>query len=222
MKTMDIIQSHENRLYSQRDSMEKTKISQLIAAGILIEKTKTGFTVSELMSSLHWPEDQTQYARNVMVALTNKGQAIKLNNSRPVVYSFKKKGIATAKGTAKAIKDRTRQNTEQPSRAASAPQASEEHASQPVNAFANTAVSHESCVQDIPSEPQSEGEIQRIRKLERRITELEAELVDIKKRLGDAQTRISEQDRMIARQDRIILGQKKDRKSPITIWKRRS
>jgi len=203
--------------------MEKTKISQLIDAGILIEKTKTGFTVSELMSALQWPEDQTQYARNVMVALTNKGQAIKLNNSRPVVYSFKKKGIAPAKGTAKAAKGRTSKNTEQPPRAVSAPQASEEHAPQPVTAPAKAAVLHDGPAQQhIPLEPLSGGEIQRIRELERRITELEAELVDTKKRLGEAQTRISEQDRMIARQDRIILGQKKDRKSPITIWKKRS
>ncbi|KJS32411.1 MAG: hypothetical protein VR64_06670 [Desulfatitalea sp. BRH_c12] len=203
--------------------MEKTKISQLIDAGILIEKTKTGFTVRELMSALHWREDQTQYARNVMVALTNKGQAIKLNNSRPVVYSFKKKGTAPAKGTAKAAKGQTRPHAEQPTRAASAPQASEEHAPRPVNASAKAVASHEGLAQrDIPLEPQSGGEIQHIRKLERRITELEAELVDIKRKLGEAQTRIGEQDRMIARQDRIILGQKKDRKSPITIWKRRS
>ncbi len=66
-----------------------TKISKLIDAGYEIEKSKTGFTVNELMDMLKWNEDQKQYVQNVMVSLTKKGKAAKLNNSRPVIYTLK-------------------------------------------------------------------------------------------------------------------------------------
>ncbi|KJS30732.1 MAG: hypothetical protein VR64_14435 [Desulfatitalea sp. BRH_c12] len=173
--------------------MAKTKISQLIEAGNNIEKTKTGFTVSELMSALRWIEDnEIQYARNAMVTLTKKGQARKLINSRPVVYSFKKNHIAKATQSI------------------------------PLHSSLKTPEFHpDGCARKIIP-LKEDGESRRGKTLEHRIKELETQLAETKQKLAEAQANISKHTRTIEMQDRIIKGQKRERNAaPVMIFKRR-
>jgi len=192
---------------SQGNFMGKTKISTIIEAGLKLEMTKTGFTISELMSTLGWAENQKQYVRNIMSALTKKGRARNVNNSRPVVYSFKTNGTvppvhATTLSGSPATHFVNKSNP-QPERL-------------PLKAPEDIDT------RSIPLAQIEDGVFRHDSALERRIHDLEAELAETKRHLVAAQGRITEQVHVIERQNRIILGQKREKPAPVTIWKRRS
>jgi hypothetical protein len=130
-----------------------------------------------------------------MVTLTKKGQARKLINSRPVVYSFKKNHIAKA---AQSI---------------------------PLQPPLKTPEFHpDGCAgKIIPLALREDGESRRGKALEHRIKELETQLAETKQKLAEAQATVSKQTRTIEMQDRIIKGQKRERNAtPVMIFKRRA
>ncbi len=199
-----------------------TKISKLIDAGYEIEKSKIGFTVNELMAMLKWSEDQKQYVQNVMVSLTKKGKAVKLNKSRPVIYTLKadsnKSAAPVREDTIAVVK-----NLPQYSGRGKTPSPPDD-ASQVESVLTPESLAD----MEIPLELIGEGVFRRNRELERRIYELEAELVETKRKLDDAGKRIGEQTRMIEKQNQIISGQNRDRRPTVKLkdvsavtWKRR-
>jgi hypothetical protein len=144
-----------------------------------------------------------------MGALTKKGRARNVNNSRPVVYSFKTNGTVppvheTALSGAPATHSVAKSNPQPEHMPAKAPENS------PVDIAARSIplLQIKECRHDSA--------------LERRIHDLEAELAETKRYLVAAQARINEQVLVIERQNRIILGQKREKPAPVTIWKRRS
>ncbi|RJQ83931.1 MAG: hypothetical protein C4519_05940 [Desulfobacteraceae bacterium] len=209
-----------------------TKVAELIAAGRKIEspKSEPGFTITELMSTLNWPDEKKQYAQSLMVTLVKKGRAQRLTNTKPVVYSFKMNAAAAPPKAAskvmaaQVVKEPVLQPAPQSAPAARQPELAQ--SKEPVVSLEDLAG------MQIPLELIGEGVFRRNRELERKIYELEAALVEIKRKLDEANSRIMEQTRMIEKQNQVIAGQNRDRrpniptaklKEAVSIdWKRRS
>ncbi len=166
-----------------------------------------------------------------MFILVKRGQARKLNNSRPVIYTLQPKDTGKAKPTKKA--PAAAKNVKAPPSDIVSAEAAKKPAPQdsPKPPFQKTEekpVPHPEpaskkeqvlSLEDlesmqIPLEVIGEAIFRRSREQQRKIYDLENELVETKRKLDDANKRIGELNRTIERQNQTIASQNRDQRFP--------
>lgn len=151
------------------------------------EHNKTGFTVTDLMNTLKWTEEERFYLQNTMSLLTRKGVSKKLGPQKPVVYSFKKasKGVESGKAATK----------RQAQKAAAVPVVKKSQPQPTVEDVARMEISPELAGQ---------GVLYLIAQLKEKNEELNTEIAAVKQQLADAAAKIDAQSSTIKEQSDTI------------------